>query len=139
MSKIKYKIAQHKKFVKDMGKLGILTELYHGRYFWHGPAVRVRNLQDALSGTKVPCQWDNMGLEWIVYPKANDPSLKDVQEELDSVENEDNERWEIDISGADVVGVIPKGLSKEELRKVTMDIDRKMEMTMEERNGNKKL
>ncbi len=35
-----------------------------------GPAVDVDNLQDALGATKVRCQWDNLGLGWIVYPKA---------------------------------------------------------------------
>ncbi len=78
-----YNIPQHKKFVKDMQKLGLMVNFYHGRYYWHGPSVVVDNIQDALSGTKVPCQWDNMGKSWVVYPKANDPNLKETRENDD--------------------------------------------------------
>ena len=42
---------------------------YQGRFWWEGPAVIVRDIQDALSSTKVPCQYDSMGLSYVVYPK----------------------------------------------------------------------
>jgi len=62
-------------FAQDMQQAGLEIEYYHGRFWWEGVACRVDDLQDALSNTKVPCQWDNMGLGWIVYPKArNIPS-----------------------------------------------------------------
>jgi hypothetical protein len=83
MSKINYTVPEHIQFVEDMKNAGLKVKLYHGRYFWHGPSVDVNNLQDALSNTKVPCQWDNMGMLYVVYPKANDPSLdgNDISEE----------------------------------------------------------
>ena len=58
------------KFVKDMKKAGLEPYEYHGRYFYVGPAVNVDNLQDALSETKVKCQWDNMGKGFVVYPRG---------------------------------------------------------------------
>lgn len=90
MAKVNYTVLEHIQFVEDMKDAGLETELYHGRYFWHGPSVSVSNIQDALSNTKVPCQWDNLGLGWIVYPKANDPSLEGVSDLTDEEDsNED--------------------------------------------------
>jgi len=60
------------KFVKNMEKAGLTVEHYRGRSFWQGPAVRVDSIQEALSETKVKCQWDNMGLGFIVYPITSD-------------------------------------------------------------------
>lgn len=57
-------------FRADMEEAGLEVEEYHGRFYYEGPAVRVDDLQDALSYTKVKCQWDNMGLGWIVYPRG---------------------------------------------------------------------
>lgn len=59
-------------FVEDMRDIGLNVEHYHGRSFWHGPAVRVDGLQDAMSYTRVPVQWDNMGRGYIVYPWVGD-------------------------------------------------------------------
>ncbi len=36
-------------FVEDMLEADLIVEHYHGRFFWHGPAVRVNNLQEALT------------------------------------------------------------------------------------------
>ena len=58
-------------FVADMQQADLEVEHYHGRFFWEGPAVRVDDLQDALRHTDVRCQWDNMGLGYIVYPKQS--------------------------------------------------------------------
>lgn len=60
------------KFINDMEEAGLEVYHYRGRFFWEGPAVNVHNIQDALSNTKVKCQWDNMGLDMVVYPKASD-------------------------------------------------------------------
>lgn len=62
-------------FVDDMEQAGLEVEHYHGRFYWEGPAVRVDDLQDAMSETKVRVQYDNMGLGWIVYPKASDAGV----------------------------------------------------------------
>ena len=59
-------------FVKDMEQAGLEVEHYFGRFYWEGPAVRVDDLQDAMSETKVRVQYDNMGMGWIVYPKSHD-------------------------------------------------------------------
>lgn len=59
-------------FVEDMENASLEVDHYRGRNFWQGPAVRVDFLQDALSETKVKCQWDNMGLGYIVYPVSRD-------------------------------------------------------------------
>ena len=58
------------RFMRNMKKAGLKIEYYQGRNFWTGPAVRVDDIQDALSNTKVKCQWDNMGLGYIVYPET---------------------------------------------------------------------
>lgn len=63
--------SDHIKFVKNMRKHGIEPYWYEGRWFWKGPAVTVSDLQDALSVAKVPCQWDRMGLDYVVYPKTS--------------------------------------------------------------------
>lgn len=57
------------RFVADMKRAGLTPYHYHGRFFYEGPAVDVDDLQDALSETRVKCQWDNMGLGFVVYPK----------------------------------------------------------------------
>ncbi len=61
---------KHVKFIEDMELAGLPIKCdYQGRNFYHGPAVVVENVQYALSKTSVPCTWDNMGHDWIVYPK----------------------------------------------------------------------
>lgn len=67
-----YSIKDCQQFVADMEEAGLEVEHYRGRSFWEGPAVRVDSIQDAMGATMVPCQWDNMGLGFIVYPKASD-------------------------------------------------------------------
>jgi hypothetical protein len=65
-------IDKYEQFVKDMEKAGIEYEEYHGRYFYHGPAVKTKKgfptLEDIIRSTKVKLQWDNLGLGHIVYP-----------------------------------------------------------------------
>jgi hypothetical protein len=63
-----YKSKNFKRFVKDMEEAGLEVRHYNGRFFFEGPAVACDNLQDVLSNTKVKCQWDNLGLGYIVYP-----------------------------------------------------------------------
>jgi hypothetical protein len=63
------------KFVKDMKKNGKEVVHYHGRSFWEGPAVIFDNLQDGLSATRVKCQWDNMGNDFVTYPKEKDAGV----------------------------------------------------------------
>ena len=73
-----YKLAREQgnkevcRFMRDMKKAGLVKQMkfYCGRWFWRGPAVSCDSIQDVMSNTKVPCQWDNLGLGYIVYPKA---------------------------------------------------------------------
>ena len=66
----------HEQFVKDMEKAGIEYDgEYHGRFFYHGPAVRTNEKgfptrQDVIRTTKVKLQWDNLGCDFIVYPEG---------------------------------------------------------------------
>lgn len=60
-------------FVEDMTAAGLDVWHYRGRWFWEGPAVSVDDLQDALGATRVRCQWDELGLGWVVYPVTADP------------------------------------------------------------------
>ena len=65
-----YKKSNYVKFVSDMEKAGLTPYHYQGRYFYNGPAVNVNHLQEAMSNTKIMCQWDNMGKGFVVYPVA---------------------------------------------------------------------
>ncbi len=64
----------YEQFVEDMEKADIEYDgEYNGRYFYHGPAVRTDEKgfptrQDVIRATKVKVQWDNLGLDFIVYP-----------------------------------------------------------------------
>ena len=64
----------YEQFIKDMEKAGIEYDgEYNGRFFYHGPAVRTNEKgfptrQDVIRATKVALQWDNLGLDFIVYP-----------------------------------------------------------------------
>jgi len=63
-------------FVQDMERAGMKVDHYRGRFMWEGPAVRVEDIQDVLSNTKIKCQWDQMGMGYIVYPKHSDKGVK---------------------------------------------------------------
>jgi hypothetical protein len=64
-------VPDHKHFVDDMEEAVLEVRHYRGRFFWEGPAVVVDDLQDALGSTEVRCQWDNMGMGWVVYPREH--------------------------------------------------------------------
>jgi len=64
----------YQQFVEDMEEAGIEWEHYRGRFYYEGPAARTNEngfptQQDVIRATKVNVQWDNMGFNWIVYPK----------------------------------------------------------------------
>lgn len=63
-------LSDHSQFRKDMKAAGVKVYDYAGRNFWKGPAVNVNDLQEAMSYTKVQCQYDSMGKGYVVYPKA---------------------------------------------------------------------
>lgn len=57
-------------FREDMANAGLEVIEYKGRYFYEGPAVIVRDIQEAIRATQVTVQWDNMGRDFVVYPKV---------------------------------------------------------------------
>ena len=67
-----YKEPDCLQFVKDMGEAGLSVRHYEGRFFWKGPGVIVSDISDVLQNTKVKCQWDNMGRDFIVYPRRGE-------------------------------------------------------------------
>ena len=88
---MKYTHPKHLQFIKDME---YHTELevrhYKGRYWWQGPAVSVEYLEDALDHTQVPCQWDQLGLGYIVYPMQGMQSADpDKHRDIQPVEHND--------------------------------------------------
>lgn len=57
-------------FREDMANAGLEVIEYKGRYFYEGPAVIVSNIQEAIRATQVDVQWDNMGKDFVVYPRV---------------------------------------------------------------------
>jgi hypothetical protein len=55
-------------FIRDL-KDSFEPEHYVGRFFYKGPSVVVDDVADATSKTNVKCQWDNLGLSYVVYPR----------------------------------------------------------------------
>jgi hypothetical protein len=66
---------KYEQFIEDMERANIEYDgEYHGRYFYHGPAVRTDEKgfptrQDVIRATKIELQWDNLGNDFIIYPK----------------------------------------------------------------------
>jgi hypothetical protein len=57
-------------FVQDMEDAGFEVSDYHGRFYWHGPAVSCDRdeHQEVIRATSVRLQHDQLGLGVIVYP-----------------------------------------------------------------------
>lgn len=55
-------------FILDMGHAGYSIRYYRGRNFYKGPAVVVDSLDEIFCFTRVKCQWDNLGRQYIIYP-----------------------------------------------------------------------
>lgn len=60
-------------FVKQCLDAGLEPYHYHGQFYYKGPAVDVSDIQDAIRATSVKVQWDNMGLDYVVYPRSPQP------------------------------------------------------------------
>lgn len=65
-----YSTPDHIRFVADMKRARLKPYHYRGRNFYEGPAVDVGDIADAMSVTRVKCQFDQMGIDFVVYPKA---------------------------------------------------------------------
>ena len=66
-----YRQSRYNKFAKDMKTAGFKPYHYRGRFYYEGPAVNCdqEEFQTVLGATKIPVQWDDMGLGKVVYPK----------------------------------------------------------------------
>jgi hypothetical protein len=69
-----YSEPRYEQFRRECEAAGIEVEHYRGRFFYEGPAVRTDEdgwptLQDVIRASTVPLQWDNLALDWIVYPR----------------------------------------------------------------------
>jgi len=60
---------RYEQFKRECAAAGLEVTDYRGRNFYDGPAVRCDNIQEVLRHVTVECQYDNMGLGWIVYPR----------------------------------------------------------------------
>lgn len=68
---MKWTDARHQRFEDDLERAGYDVEEYHGRWHYHGPAVRCDSseLQDVLRATVVRVIWDTLGKTGlVVYP-----------------------------------------------------------------------
>jgi len=61
---------RYQKFRQECEAAGLeVTDYIKGRFYYVGPAVSCSDIQEVIRATSVDCQWDNLGLGWIVYPK----------------------------------------------------------------------
>lgn len=63
----------HAQFVRDMVAADIPWRHYGGRFYYQGPAACSDRragitVQDIHRATKIRCQQDNMGLDYVLYP-----------------------------------------------------------------------
>jgi len=65
-------MSDHEKFRDDMEAAGFEVEEYEGRYFWKGPAVYSGDPEAVMAATSVVCQKDQMGKEYVIYPRARE-------------------------------------------------------------------
>jgi len=80
--KLVYKEKHAKKFVKDMTDAGLSPYHYHGRYYYHGPAVNCQSWLEAMRSTRVNCTYDQMGKGFVVYPRVS-ATLVSKEEDYD--------------------------------------------------------
>lgn len=64
-----YEEERYKQFCVDMAKNSLSIRHYNGRNFYSGPAVVWHNVSDIKEKTSILLQWDNMGKDYIIYPK----------------------------------------------------------------------
>lgn len=59
----------YKRFAADCFAEGFELQHYNGRRHFSGPGVVVSDIQEVIRCTEIPVVWDNMGRDYIVYPK----------------------------------------------------------------------
>lgn len=68
--RVRWSHPDHARFAADMERAELEVRHYRGRFFWQGPAVVVSDRDEAIRATRVACQWDHMGIDWIVYSQT---------------------------------------------------------------------
>jgi hypothetical protein len=82
---MKYDNETCNQFVADMEEAGYEVQDYQGRFYWTGPAVRVRDpgeYQDIVRSTDVRLQYDQLGLGLVIYPVASGKLVQDISPEV---------------------------------------------------------
>jgi hypothetical protein len=80
-------------FVQDMEAAGEPVERYHGRFMWHGPAVRcstINEFQRIVRETNVVLQWDSP----LAYPVQSDEAWYQWAESNGQYGDEDGVEWD---------------------------------------------
>jgi len=63
-----YTNPHHRQFCVEMFNAGLPVFHYEGQYYWSGPAVKVKSIDEVLTVTKAPSIWDKLGDFFVVYP-----------------------------------------------------------------------
>ena len=82
----RYSEPEHRQFCLDMAAAQLPVNHYGGRFFWSDPSAIVDDLQDVLGATKVKCIWDELGSQFVVYPKAYSHEAIALMRILDKVD-----------------------------------------------------
>lgn len=77
---------EHRQFCLDVAAAQLPVTHYDGRFCWSGPSAIVDDLQDVLGATKVKCVWDELGTQFVVYPKAYSHEAIAQMRSLDKVD-----------------------------------------------------
>ena len=81
---MKWTDERHRRFAEDLERMGYEIYEYHGRWAYHGPAVKVEasELQDVLRATPVRVCWDTLGKSGlVVYPDCGQ-RIEDEKDKL---------------------------------------------------------
>ncbi len=79
---VKYTLPEHIDFVQQVLDAGRKVTCYHGRWFYHGPAVTCDSMSEMVSlGIKCPVQSDSLGYGAIIYSTVSDPALANACDE----------------------------------------------------------
>ena len=87
---VKYTMPEHIDFVQQVLDAGRKVTCYHGRYYYHGPAVTCDSMSEMVSlGIQCPVQSDSLGYGSIIYSTVSDPALANACDEHDDSEGEE--------------------------------------------------
>lgn len=85
------------RFIKDCEAAGLVVSHYEGRNFYKGPAVRTDVLPTVFQITNVDCRWDEVGYQFVVYPKYLGDEYKEPTQNLKEESNSPSASFEFEI------------------------------------------